>query len=404
MLAGAAFKQVLMNALRSSPLSDLAVASALQVVILFCCAVAANPWAHINRPMTNKGTRSIFIDFLQERRAPAQLSNQCSQRMLRHISEKLPDEVDAGSDKSIMAPHSTAGSSMQYLYPLLTVMIWAGNNVITKAAAGRIFPAEIGFYRWLLAGLLFTPFLLGPVLRNRAAIRPIVGKVVVLGVLGMAIYQSLAYYAANITTATNMGIILSLVPVMTLGMSIASLGTALTAGALVGALVSFAGVLLVVSQGSWAVLVAHGVNLGDLMMLVATLAYATYSTLLKKWQLRMPPLQLLYLQILVAIIALFPLFLLSPKTGLNTSNIPLVLYACIPTSMIAPLLWMKAIGILGPSRTTLFFNLVPILTALVAALALGEHLASYHFIGGALTLGGVILAERWTTPLGKRTA
>ena len=197
---------------------------------------------------------------------------------------------------------------MQYLYPLLTVMIWAGNNVITKAAAGRIFPAEIGFYRWLLAGLLFTPFLLGPVLRNRAAIKPIMGKVAILGVLGMAIYQSLAYYAANITTATNMGIILSLVPVMTLGMSIASLGTALTAGALVGALVSFAGVLLVVSQGSWAVLVAHGVNLGDLMMLVATLAYATYSTLLKKWQLRMPPLQLLYLQILVAIIALFPLF------------------------------------------------------------------------------------------------
>jgi drug/metabolite transporter (DMT)-like permease len=42
---------------------------------------------------------------------------------------------------------------------------------------------------------------------------------------------------------------------------------------------------------------------------------------------------------------------------------------------------------------------VPILTALVAALALGEQLASYHFIGGALTLSGVILAERWTTPL-----
>ncbi len=319
--------------------------------------------------------------------------------MLRYISSNPHPGLDARCDKPIMAPHSTRGAAMQYLYPLLTVMIWAGNNVITKAAAGRIFPAEIGFYRWVLAGLLFTPFLLGPVLRNRAKIKPVIGKIAILGVLGMAIYQSLAYYAANITTATNMGIILSLVPVMTLGMSIATLGTALTAGALIGAIVSFAGVLLVVSQGSWGVLIAHGVNLGDLMMLVATLAYATYSTLLKKWQLRLPPLQLLYLQILVAIVALFPLFALSPKTGLNPSNIPLVLYACIPTSMVAPFLWMKAIGILGPSRTTLFFNLVPILTALVAALALGEQLASYHFIGGALTLGGVILAERWTTPL-----
>jgi drug/metabolite transporter (DMT)-like permease len=321
--------------------------------------------------------------------------------MLLHISDKPFPALDVRTDRPIMAPHSTAGPVMPYLYPLLTVMIWAGNNVITKAAAGRIFPAEIGFYRWVLAALLFTPFLLAPVLRNRAQIKPILGKVVVLGVLGMAIYQSLAYYAANITTATNMGIILSLVPVMTLGMSIASLGTRLTAGALVGAFVSFAGVLWVVSQGSWSALIAHGVNVGDVMMLVATLAYATYSTLLKKWQLRMPPLQLLYLQILVAIIALFPLYVISPKTGLNASNIPLVLYACIPTSMLAPLLWMKAISILGPSRTTLFFNLVPILTALVAALALGEQLASYHFIGGALTLGGVILAERWTTPLRK---
>jgi len=288
---------------------------------------------------------------------------------------------------------------MQYLYPLLTVFIWAGNNVITKAAAGRIFPAEIGFYRWVLAGILFTPFLLRPVLKNWPIIKPNLGKIAILAVLGMAIYQSLAYFAAMITTATNMGIILSLVPIVTLAMSIVTLGNRLTMGALVGAMLSFIGVLFVVSQGSLAVLLAHGVNLGDLMMLIATTAYAVYSTLLKKWKLGLPPLHLLYLQILVAIVVLLPLFLLSQKTGLNLSNIPLVLYACIPTSMLAPLLWMKAISVLGPSRTTLFFNLIPLLTALIASVALGEQLALYHLLGGALTLLGVILAERWTTPV-----
>ena len=40
---------------------------------------------------------------------------------------------------------------MQYAYPLLAIFIWAGNTVITKMSAGAIFPAEIGFYRWLLA-------------------------------------------------------------------------------------------------------------------------------------------------------------------------------------------------------------------------------------------------------------
>ena len=52
-----------MKALRSSPLSVLVVASALQVVILFCWAVAAKPWAHISRPIINNGIRSIFMEF-----------------------------------------------------------------------------------------------------------------------------------------------------------------------------------------------------------------------------------------------------------------------------------------------------------------------------------------------------
>ncbi|MEE4342214.1 DMT family transporter [Pseudomonas alliivorans] len=288
---------------------------------------------------------------------------------------------------------------MQYAFPLLTIFIWSVNTVITKAASEVIFPSEIGFYRWLLAGLLFTPFMLLPVWRNRAAIRPLLGKIAVLGALGMAVYQSLAYFAAGMTTATNMGIIQSLVPVMALGLSIACLGTRLTWGALLGAMISFAGVLVVVAAGNLTGLIEQGMNRGDAIVLFAAAAYALYSMLLKKWQLRLPPLHLLYMQILVAIVVLFPLFILSPRTGLNASNIPLVLYAAIPTSMLAPWLWMTSIMRLGPSRTTLFFNLMPIATALIAAVAIGEQLALYHLYGGALTLCGVILAERWKTPL-----
>ncbi|MFV3017374.1 EamA family transporter, partial [Pseudomonas sp. KHB2.9] len=101
---------------------------------------------------------------------------------------------------------------MQYAYPLLAIFIWAGNTVVNKLAVGSIFPAEIGFYRWLLAALLFTPFMLKPVIAQWPIIRPNLGKIFILGVLGMAVYQSLAYYAASLTSATNMGIILSLMP------------------------------------------------------------------------------------------------------------------------------------------------------------------------------------------------
>jgi drug/metabolite transporter (DMT)-like permease len=288
---------------------------------------------------------------------------------------------------------------MSYLLPLLTVLIWAGNTLVTKASAGAIGPSEIGFYRWLLAALLFTPFLILPVWRNRAAIKPVLGKVIVLAALGMALFQSLAYFAAGITSATNMAIIPSLIPIMALLMASAVLGSQLTWGALIGALISVAGVLEVVSVGHIGNLAHQGLNLGDAMLLLAALAFAVYSILLRKWQLRLPPLQLLYLQAVAATIMLLPMFLLTPRVGLNMHNIALVLYAGIPTSMLAPLLWMQSIARLGPERTTLFFNLLPIVTVVAAALILGEQLASFHLFGGSLTLAGVILAERWRTPL-----
>lgn len=61
---------------------------------------------------------------------------------------------------------STAG-----LAPLLTVLIWSGNTVVTKASAGVISPGSISFYRWLLAFIVLLPFVGRTAWRNRALIR-----------------------------------------------------------------------------------------------------------------------------------------------------------------------------------------------------------------------------------------
>jgi drug/metabolite transporter (DMT)-like permease len=80
------------------------------------------------------------------------------------------------------------------------------------------------------------------------------------------------------------------------------------------------------------------------MMFLAMLAYAVYNILLKRWPMpRLATVQLLYLQVLVAVIVQLPLYLFSPKTGLDASNLPLVGYAGIMASIAAPLLWMKAV-------------------------------------------------------------
>lgn len=286
-----------------------------------------------------------------------------------------------------------------YVFPVLAVLIWAGNVVVSKLAVGAIFPAEIAFYRWLLAFVVLTPLALPAVLRTVAVWRPHLGRLAALGILGMAVYQSIAYFAAYRTTATNMSIILLLLPLMTMGLSIAVLGEALTAGALVGALVSAGGIILVIARGDIHHLSGLDMGAGDAMMLVATLSYALYGVLLRKWRLPLTAQTSLYLQIGCAVLVLLPPYLLLDKAGVTMGNIGLILFAGIPTSAIAPFLWMAGVYRLGPSRAALCTNLLPVFTAAIAALTLHEKLGWYHVVGTLLTIVGVLLTERWKRPL-----
>ena len=58
-----------------------------------------------------------------------------------------------------------------FWYPLLAVLIWSGNAIVCKLAAGTIEPGVIAFYRWLLAWLLVTPFMARTVWQQRQQIR-----------------------------------------------------------------------------------------------------------------------------------------------------------------------------------------------------------------------------------------
>jgi len=96
---------------------------------------------------------------------------------------------------------------------------------------------------------------------------------------------------------------------------------------------------------------------------------------------------------------LLPNFLMTQDVQLNAQNIPLVLFAGIPASIIAPYLWIQGVIRLGANKTSIFMNLAPIFTAVIAVIFLHEQLHSYHLIGGGITLLGVILAQRLRRPL-----
>ncbi|KLN46915.1 multidrug DMT transporter [Providencia rettgeri] len=285
------------------------------------------------------------------------------------------------------------------LFPLIAVLLWSINAIVNKAASTAIDPAAISFYRWALAFLVMTPFVLRSVLRNFKTVMKHWWQLAILGALGMMLYQSLAYYAAHSVSATFMGIMNSMIPLLTVIISIFVLRVIPTVGIVLGSILSLRGLVWLVSQGSPSALFSHGLGQGELMMIVASAAYALYGVLTKRWAIQLSSWDSLYVQIFFGVILLLPNFLMADDVALNSHNIGLVMFAGIAASIIAPALWIQGVMRLGANTTSIFMNLAPVFTAIIAIFALGEELKSYHLIGGGVVLLGVMLAQQLRTPL-----
>lgn len=270
-----------------------------------------------------------------------------------------------------------------------TVLIWSGNTIVTKAAADVIAPSSIAFYRWLLALFVLAPFIAPSAWRNRSQLASHYKQIAMLAALGMVIYQCLAYEAAKTTSAVNMGIMLALMPLTSAFLASAFGAEQLRATTVLGGLVSLAGLVYLTSQGAPLNLLESGFHAGDGLMLIAVVANSLYGVLVKRWQLPIDIWQLLFWQILFATILLFPIWISGPISPITSENLSLVLYAAIPASLGAPLLWMVGIQSIGPAKTSLFINLVPIVVAMAAWAFLNEQLYAYHLIGGVVTFVGV---------------
>ena len=293
---------------------------------------------------------------------------------------------------------------LYYLPPLGAVLIWSGNMTINQLAVSAIAPSAIAFYRWVLALAVLSPFVLPTLWRVRHKARPELPKLAFLGLLGMAMWQGLAYVAAETTTATNMGILGATVPLLTVLLSAIILREAPSLGSIAGGLVALLGVSILLGRGDMTSLLTFDVAYGDLLMILAALCYAAYGVMLKRWPMDLPPWVMLYIQACFATLFLLPTYLAGPMTPIDEGNAGLILYAGIPASIITTYLWMRAIREIGASKASIFLNLMPLFSALIAMVFLGERLAAWHVFGGGLALTGVIMAQTLTQPLSRVSA
>lgn len=290
-------------------------------------------------------------------------------------------------------------------YPLTAILFWAGNVVVSKMASGVISPVAITFYRLVLALVVMSTFVLIPLLKNREMIKPYWKHLALGGFLSVSLFQWLSYQAAATTSATNMAIVTCLIPLLTMFLSSIMLKDQASYGMLFGGLLSLFGIVYLLSQGQPSQLLQGGVHVGDGLMLIAAIGFALYGVLLKRWKMPIPAWQANYVQSVFALIYVLPFFLFLPASQmqLNQQTIPMIVYASIFSSVLLSYLWMEGVRHLGPNKNSMYMNLLPIFTALIAVVMLGEELHTFHWVGGGLTLLGILLAQTNSIQLAPRS-
>lgn len=287
---------------------------------------------------------------------------------------------------------------------LLTVppALWAGNAIVGRLVRDAVPPMTLNLMRWTIALAVLLPL-------GRAALRAGSGVLAnwrrysLLGLLGVGLYNSLQYLALQSSSPINVTLVASGVPVWMLLVGRLFFGVPVRRRQVLGAILSVAGVLVVLSRGDPAQLAALRLVAGDLYMILATIAWSFYSWLLMRQQ-DAPALRADWAAFLLAQVAygvLWSGLLAGGEWALRDERVAwswpvaaALLYVAIGPAIVAMRCWGAGVQRAGPTLGAFFINLTPLLTALLSSAFLGEVPHPYHALAFAMIVGGIVVSAR----------
>lgn len=285
-------------------------------------------------------------------------------------------------------------SNAPYLILIVPPLLWAGNAVLARGLVGIVPPISLAFFRWTAALLIILPFSFQHARRDWPVARQKIGLLIALGILGIGLFNTLLYIAAQSTTSINLAVLQTMLPAMVILFTLTIFREGISWLQTLGVSLSIFGAVLIISSGNFFLFVANGLVIGDGLMLIAVILYALYSVLLR-YRPAIHSLSLLVYIFSVGSLFLFPLYLWELTTqGPFQLTLPVLLsfaYVSLGPSILAYLCWNRGVALAGPNRAGLYINLVPVFAAALAVLFLGEQLAWYHPIGMLLVFVGMVL-------------
>ena len=281
---------------------------------------------------------------------------------------------------------------------ILTTFCWGLNAVFARMAAGEIPPMLLVSIRWLGTLILLVFFAGRTIMEGLPAIRQHMGYTFLMGLVGLGGFGTLIYYSAYYTTAVNIGIIQGAMPAIVLVGSCWLFSTSVNFIQIVGVAVTMLGVVFVSISGELEKLMSLSFNKGDLLMLIAVLLYGAYTVGLRRKH-NLSSIVLFASVVVWAFISTLPLTIYEFASG-NTvwpdENVWIIigLIVLLP-SFLSQICFIASVKLIGPARSGVFVNLVPVFASFLAVQLLGEAFELYHGFSLLLVLLGIYIFEKY---------
>ncbi len=278
---------------------------------------------------------------------------------------------------------------------LMMTVIWGINAVVVKATYTQIPPMAFMSIRFLVAAALLLS-VAWAVERDLRIQRRDWALLVAAAMVGTGLYQPLFLNGLAMTTASNTALIIAASPAFVALLN-RLLGRELLAGrGWLGIALAFAGIVLIV-EGGGGVEFGSDVFIGDLLILLGTVLWASYAVLAAPLMRTYSPLRVTALTTSIGALPLIflglPAVKALPLAQVHWSGWAGLLYSAIFAIVVAYIIWNMGVKQIGSARTSLYSNLIPVVGAGAAALFLGEAITPLKVLGAAVILVGLQLAR-----------
>jgi len=274
-------------------------------------------------------------------------------------------------------------------------IVYGTSYVVARVTLESVPPALLAFSRLAVGALALTVF------SRRQPAEPLARAdrraIAWMGILGFAGAYACSNWGIAHSTATNAALLITVEPVAMILLSPWCLGERLSRRGAIGATLTIVGAVVLVVNGIPGVtqkLVPHWS--GDLVLVLAGVAYASYSLLGRRVLERHAPLGVTIRSLAWGAAALLPIAGLEWVSGARpvwtVTAVSGTLYLAVVITALGYVVWNWALARVPAPRAAIFLNVQPIVGALLGTVLLGEPITLFTVLGGILVVTGLAVA------------